>query len=326
MTRIALIWITLPLLLLTTPAQAAPVLAGCPVFPADNIWNVRVDGLPVRTDSDTLIGTIGASTGLHPDFGSGIWPPDTGGPIGIPYDLVDSAQPLVPVSFLYKDESDPGPYPIPPNARIEGGSDATGDRHILVIDTDDCLLYELFDARPDGSVGWDAGSGAVFDLLSHDLRPDGWTSADAAGLAILPGLVRYDEVAAGAIDHALRFTAPQTRREYIWPARHFASSLTGSQYPPMGLRVRLKADFDTSGFSPEIQVILEALKRYGMMLSDNGSAWFIQGVPDERWDNDMLHELDLVTGADFEAVDVSSLTVHPDSGLANLMLFADGFE
>lgn len=319
-------YVPLLLLFLAASAQATPELGGCPVFPADNIWNVRVDSLPVRADSDTLIGTIGASTGLHPDFGSGIWPPDTGGPIGIAYDLVNGTQPLVPISFLYEDESDPGPYPIPTDAQIEGGPNATGDRHILVIDTDDCLSYELFDAWPDGAGGWDAGSGAVFDLLSHDLRPDGWTSADAAGLAILPGLVRYDEMAAGVIDHALRFTAPQTKREYVWPARHFASSLTGDEYPPMGLRVRLKADFETSGFSPEIQVILDALKRYGMMLSDNGSAWFIQGVPDESWDNDMLHELDVVTGADFEAVDVSSLIVHPDSGLANLMLFADGFE
>ena len=186
----------------------------------------------------------------------------------------------------------------------------------LSLDQDNCLLYELFAAYPQQDNSWTAGSGAIFDLNSHDLRPDGWTSADAAGLPILPGLVRYDEVAAGEINHAIRFTAQTTQRAYLWPARHFASSVTDTNYPPMGLRLRLKADYDISGFSPEIQVILTAMKTYGIILADNGSNWYISGVPDDRWDNDMLHELDVVQGSDFEAVDVSGLMIDSDSGQA----------
>jgi hypothetical protein len=255
---------------------------------------------------------------LHPDFGSGDWPPGSGSPIGIPYVDVPGTQPLVDVSFYYADESDPGPYPIPPDPPIEGGPDSEGDRHILIVDRDNCILYELFYAWPQPDESWHAGSGAIFNLNSHALRPAGWTSADAAGLPILPGLVRYDEVASGEIRHAIRVTAPQTRREYIWPARHYASSLTGQQYPPMGQRFRLKADFDTSGFSSEVQVILQALKTYGMMLADNGGAWFISGHSDERWNNDVLvPELHQVKGSNFEAVDVSSLMVDPDSGQVN---------
>ncbi len=288
-----------------------PQIAGCDVFPGDNIWNTPVDSLPVDPNSAAYVTTIGAGRNLHPDFGSGTW---NGGPIGIPYVDVPGSQPKVPVSFYYGDESDPGPYPIPTDAPIEGGPDSDGDRHVLVLERENCLLYEIFDATPQSDGSWTGGSGAVFDLKSHALRPAGWTSADAAGLPILPGLVRYDEVASGEIRHALRFTAPQTRREYIWPARHFASNLTGSQYPPMGQRFRLKADYDISGFSPPVQVILQALKRYGMILADNGSAWFISGVPDERWDNDVLRELRQVTGEHFEAVDVSSLQLDPDSG------------
>ncbi len=288
-----------------------PQIAGCDVFPADNIWNARVDSLPLDPNSAAYIATIGSDTGLHPDFGSGAW---NGGPIGIPYVDVPGSQPKAPVSFYYGDESDPGPYPIPTDAPIEGGPNSDGDRHVLVLERENCLLYEIFDATPQSDGSWTGGSGAVFDLKSHALRPAGWTSADAAGLPILPGLVRYDEVASGEIRHALRFTAPQTRREYIWPARHFASSLTGSHYPPMGQRFRLKADYDISGFSPPVQVILRALQRYGMILADNGSAWFISGVPDERWDNDVLRELRQVTGEHFEAVDVSSLMLDPDSG------------
>jgi hypothetical protein len=222
---------------------------------------------------------------------------------------------MVPVTFYYEDESDPGPYPIPPDAPIEGGPEGDGDRHVLVVQEESCLLYELFDAWPqDGGASWLAGSGAVFDLGGYALRPAGWTSADAAGLPILPGLVRYEEVAAGEIRHALRFTAPETRRAYVWPARHFASDLTGPQYPPMGQRFRLRADFDVSGFPAEVQVILRALQRYGMMLADNGSAWYLSGAPDERWDNDALHTLGQVAGADFEAVDVSGLMLNPNSG------------
>lgn len=298
------------------PAQPPPTIAGCDVFPADNIWNTPVDALPLDLNSDDYVETIGADAPVHPDFGSGDWPPGSGSPIGIPYVDVPGDQPAVPITFVdYGDESDPGPYPIPPDAPIEGGANGDGDRHVLVLDRDDCVLYELFDAHPqDGGAWWEAGSGAIFDLGSHALRPAGWTSADAAGLPILPGLVRYDEIADGAIHHALRFTAPQTREEYVWPARHFASDLTAERYPPMGQRFRLRADFDTSSYSPHVQVILRALKTYGMVLADNGSPWYLSGVPDERWDNDILRELRDVRGSDFEAVDVSRLMLEPDSG------------
>jgi hypothetical protein len=294
-----------------TSPQAAPTLAGCPVFPADNVWNAPVDTLPLDANSTAYVKAIGEDQHVHADFGSGTW---GGGPIGIPYVDVPGSQPKVDVTFDYDDESDPGPYPIPTDAPIEGGPQSDGDRHVLVLDRDNCILYEMFYAfpRPDG--GWHAGSGAVFDLNSNALRPETWTSADAAGLPILPGLVRYDEVAAGEIDHALRFTAPQTRRDYVWPARHYASNLTGSQYPPMGQRFRLRAGYDISGFLPEVQVILRALKKYGMILADNGAAWYISGVPDERWNNDWLHELHQVYGSAFEAVDESSLMVGRDSG------------
>ncbi|GAB4524522.1 MAG: hypothetical protein Fur0018_08170 [Anaerolineales bacterium] len=299
--------------LVTRQAHSGPQIAGCPLLPADNIWNARVDSLPVDPNSAAYIQTIGAATGLHADFGSGAW---GGGPIGIPFDFVNGSQPKVTVAFDYADESDPGPYPIPPNASIEGGANSDGDRHILVVDTDNCILYELYYAWPQPDGTWTAGSGAIFDLRSNALRPDGWTSADAAGLPILPGLVRYDEVAAGEIRHAIRFTAPQTRAAHLWPARHDASSRTGAQYPPMGQRFRLRADFDMRGFSPEVQVILKAMQTYGIILADNGSAWYISGAPDGRWNNDVLHELSQVQGADFEAVDISSLMLDPDSGRA----------
>ena len=293
--------------------EATPEVAGCAVFPADNVWNARVDGLPVDANSAAYVATIGADSHVHADFGSGEWPPGSGSPIGIPYVDVPSTQAPVSMTFGYQGESDPGPYPIPTAAPIEGGPDSDGDRHVLVVERDSCTLYELFYAFPQPDGSWHAGSGAVFDLGANALRPAGWTSADAAGLPILAGLARYDEVVAGQIEHALRFTASQTRRAYIWPARHYASSLTGSQYPPMGQRFRLRADFDVSGFSPQAQVILIALKAYGMILADNGSAWYISGAPDERWDNDDLHELHQVHGSDFEAVDVSSLMVDPDT-------------
>ncbi len=289
-------------------------LADCPVFPADNVWNVPVDTLPVDPNSDAYIASIGADAVVHADFGSGEWPPGSGSPIGIPFVTVPGSQPLVPVTFEYDDESDPGPYPIPTDAPIEGGPESDGDRHVLVLERDHCVLYEMFYAWPQTDGSWEAGSGAIFDLSSNALRPAGWTSADAAGLPILAGLVRYDQVASGEIRHALRFTAPQTRREYIWPARHYASSLSDPQVPPMGQRFRLRADLDVSGFSEEVQVILRALKTYGMFLADNGSPWYISGVPDDRWNNDALHELHQVQGSDFEAVDESSLMVDPDSG------------
>ncbi|MHB0876966.1 MAG: hypothetical protein ACYC5O_13085 [Anaerolineae bacterium] len=297
----------------------APTIGGCPVFPADSIWNVPIDTLPRDPQSDAYVATIGAGSYVHADFGSGTY---GGRPIGIPFTTVEAGQARVAVSFGYADESDPSPYPIPADAPIEGGAAADGDRHVIVVDTAACKLYELYAAYANADGSWHAGSGAVFALGSHTLRPDGWTSADAAGLPILAGLVRYDEVAAGEITHALRFTAPATRRAYVWPARHFASSLTGAQYPPMGQRFRLRANFDVSGFSPEVQVILRAMKRYGIVLADNGSPWFISGAPDERWDNDALHELHRLHGSDFEAVDVSSLMVHPDLGRAYLRTVA----
>ncbi len=299
------------------PSPAA-AMAGlpCPLFPSNNIWNAPIDHLPVHPLSDAYIDTIGRSETFHPDFGSGIWPPEDGGPIGIPYVIVPEDQPKVPIDFYYPEDSDPGPYPIPPDAPIEGGPDSEGDRHILIVQEGTCLLYEIFDAHPRPDGGWDAGSGAIFDLRSNALRPAGWTSADAAGLPILPGLVRYDEVAAGEITHALRFTAPETQRAFVWPARHFASDLTDVRYPPMGQRFRLRADYDLSNFDPQIQIILRAMQRYGIILADNGSPWYVSGAPDERWDNDLLHQLDRLTGDDFEAVDVSALMIDPDSAQA----------
>ncbi len=299
--------------LLAQPSSAA--IAGCPMFPANNVWNARVDSLPIDARSAAYITSIGASTGLHPDFGAGLY---EGAPIGIPYTIVLGTQPLVTVTFDIADESDPGPYPIPPDAPIEGGAFVTntGDRHVLVVDRDNCKLYETWSSyrQPDGS--WQAGSGAVFTLTSNALRQAGWTSADAAGLPILPGLVRHDEVASGVITHALRFTAQRTQRKYIWPARHYASSITDANVPPMGQRFRLKASFFiTPTLSPQVRVILVALKTYGMFLADNGSNWFISGVPDEGWDNDaLLNQLRLVRGSDFEAVDESGLMLDPNSG------------
>ncbi len=289
---------------------AAALIAGCPVLPADSIWNSAVDTLPLDPASAAYVATIGAARAVHPDFGTVY----AGAPNGIPLIVVGAGQPRVAVTFGYADESDPGPYPIPPAAPIEGGSQSTGDRHVLVLDQDACQLYELYAAYPLARDAWQAGSGAVFDLRSNALRPAGWTSADAAGLPILPGLVRFDEAAAGDITHALRFTAPQTRDAYVWPARHRASSLTGAQYPPMGQRFRLKASVDASAFGPRVQAIVRALKKYGMMLADNGSSWYLSGAPDPRWDDDELHQLGRLTGSDFEAVDVSMLQSAPDSG------------
>jgi len=294
---------------LVVRSASGPTLAGCPLFPANNIWNARVDALPVHPQSNTYINFIGASKGLHPDFGSGTW---DGGPIGIPFNIVPSTQTNVPISFYYPDESDPGPYPIPPDAQREWGS----DHHILILQQGTCRLYEVYDASTNnGGASWNAGSGAKWDLTSNALRPAGWTSADAAGLPMLNGLVRYDEVAAGEIKHAIRFTVRATNGTYTWPARHFTSSPYNASAPPMGQRFRLKASFDISTFSPAVQVILTAFKRYGIIVADNGSDWYISGAPDERWNNDMLiGEFARVHGSDFEAVDVSSLMVDPNSG------------
>jgi hypothetical protein len=300
---------------MSSPSSAStpPTIAGCPALPANNIWNARVDQLPVHPRSADYIASIGLNTGLKADFGAGVW---NGGPIGIPYTPVPATQPKVAVTFDYADESDPGPYPIPPNPPIEGGPNSTGDRHVLVVDQGNCVLYELFSAYPNGDGTWHAGSGAIFPLTSNALRPAGWTSADAAGLPILTGLARYDEVASGEINHALRFTASTTQRAYLWPARHYASSNTNPSVPPMGIRVRLKSNVDISGFSPANRVILQALKTYGMFLADNGSNWFISGVPDSRWNDDDLRALRFVLGSSFEVVDESSLMIDVNSGQA----------
>jgi hypothetical protein len=273
-------------------------------FPADNPWNTDVSSESVDPNSATLIAACG-DRGLHPDFGT-VW---NGAPNGIPYVVVAGTQGKVPVTFDYDDESDPGPYPVPADAPIEGGPGGAGDRHVLVIDRDAWKLYELFDARPvNGGQSWMAGSGAVFDLNSNALRPAGWTSADAAGLPIFPGLVRYDEVVERKeIRHALRFTCPVTRRAYVHPARHFASSRTEANLPPMGMRVRLKAGFDTSGFSPNVRVILEAMKKYGMLLADNGSGWYVSGAPDPRWSDEELATLGSVRSTDFEVVRMGTI-------------------
>ncbi len=310
------------LLLFTSQARsipaAPPVLGGCTVLPADNIWNVPVDNLPAAADSSTYINAIGASSHMHADFGSGDWPPGSGAPIGIPFVVVSQTQPLVNINWTaYGDESDPGPYPVPTAAPIEGGAASDGDRHVLVLRQGECKLYELYRAFPQNDGSWDADSGAVYTLtLNGPLRPAGWTSADAAGLPMLPGLVRYDEVASGEIDHAIRFTANNSANAYVWPARHKAPYNTQAGSPPMGQRFRLKASFSIDNrFSPQVQVILRALKKYGLILADNGSSWYLSGAPDERWNNDDLHALDTyVSGSDFEAVDVSSLQVNPDSG------------
>ncbi|MEQ1907470.1 MAG: hypothetical protein ABMA15_01520 [Vicinamibacterales bacterium] len=297
-------------LALATSAAAQQTIGGCTVLPPENIWNTPVDTLPVRADSATLVNTIGAGRGFHADFGSGQW---DGGDMGIAFVKVPGSQTKYPVTFLYAPESDPGPYAVPLNAPIEGGSGATGDRHAIAIDTTNCILYELYYAFPEAN-GWNAGSGAIFDLKSNALRPAGWTSGDAAGLPIVPGLITYDEVASGEIKHAIRFTVPQTRNAYVWPARHIASSLTGAQYPRMGERFRLKASFDVSSYPAEVQVILRAMKKYGILLADNGSAWYISGAPDERWNNDNLHTFGSLLGSNFEAIDATGLMVDPNSG------------
>lgn len=313
---------------LTPPAEAtSPTISAvngddCQIFPPDNIWNTPINQLPVHPRSNQYIAAIGQDIALHPDFGSGEW---DGGPIGIPYVVVPAGQPPVPITFIwYEDQSDPGPYPVPPDAPIEGGPNSDGDRHVLVMQQGSCHLYELYYAWPQADNSWEAGSGAIFDLNSHALRPDGWTSADAAGLPILPGLVRYEEVMSGEITHALRFTVPESQQAYLWPARHFASDNSDPNLPPMGLRVRLKASFDISGYPPQIQVILTALKKYGMFVADNGSPWFINGVPNEAWDNDQLVSwLATIHGSDFEAVDESGLMVDPNSGQARLFEATD---
>jgi hypothetical protein len=305
MTRRLLPLACLAVLLSGSSAEALrmPAAPRCTVFPKSNPWNRRVDRLPVAVNSAEIIRSIGAERALHPDFGSGLW---EGAPIGIPITVVGRRTPKSQVPFEYADESDRGPYPIPRGVPIEGGYRSDGDRHALIVDRDACKLYELYALYPRGR-GWRAGSGAIWSLRSNRLRPAGWTSADAAGLPILPGLARYDEVRRGVIDHALRFTVRRTRRAYVYPARHFASNSDDPSLPPMGLRVRLKASFDLSDYPRQARVVLTALKRYGMLVADNGSDWYITGSPNPAWRNDDLRTLGRVKGSEFEVVDTSTL-------------------
>lgn len=278
-------------------AAAPPVVPGtsCSVFPADNVWNMDVSKLPVSTNSAKWLGTMAASTtNLHPDFG----PPKD---YGIPFDVVTNAHPLIPVKFLYADESDAGPYPFGRDIHVEGGS----DRHAIMINKDTCRLYELYAARLKGSKA-SAGSGAIFDLGSNAQRTDTWTSADAAGLPIFPGLLRYDEVQAGAVNHAIRMTVSCTVRSYVWPATHHAGQTANPDCPPMGIRLRMKPGFDISGYSPQARTILTAMKRYGMILADNGSNFFFQGAVDSRWPASLISELKTVPGSSFQVVDESA--------------------
>lgn len=272
---------------------AVAAIAGCPVFGASSPWNQRVDDKPVHPRSDAIVRAIGLEDTMHPDFGSGRW---EGKPIGIPINVVGRDARKTRVKFEYASESDRGPYPIPADPRIEGGS----DRHMLMVQRGTCRLFELFAAER--GEGWTAGSGAIWNLRSNKLRPRGWTSADAAGLPILPGLARYDEVRRGEIRHALRFTVERTRRAFVFPARHFASELTDPDLPAMGQRLRLKASVDVSRFPKQAKVVATALKRYGMLLADNGSNWYLSGAPDPGWDNDDLRALKQLQGADFEVV------------------------
>src|SRR5579862_2382972 len=279
-------------------------LNGFRPFPSDNAWNKDISAAPVDPNSDAIINFIGADIGLHPDFGSGLY---NGSSMGIPYVVVNGSQSLVNVNFnAYGDESDPGPMPVPANAQIEGyPNPGNGDRHVLVIDNGNCFLYELYGASANNDGSWNAGSAAVWDLLNDEQRPWMWTSADAAGLSIFAGLIRYDEVASGKIQHAIRFTLPQSQAAMIPPASHWAATSSNSLAAPMGMRMRLKASYDISGFSPNVQVILTALKTYGIIMADNGSAMYLSGAPDDRWDNDDLHNLSQVPASAFEVVQMS---------------------
>lgn len=291
----------------------SPDLSGIALFPADNPWHFDISTFPVHPNSSSLVNSVGASTALHPDFGTQY----DGVPWGIPYTLVGSTQTKLPVSFDYADESDPGPYPIPLDAPIEGGSASTGDRHVLVVDTSAKQLYEMWDSHPQSN-SWKAGSGAKFDIASNALRPETWTSADAAGLPVLPGLVRYDEIRRGVIDHAIRMTVSTSRKEYIWPARHQAGSTTSPNAPAMGERFRLKASFDTTGYPPAAKTVIVAMKKYGLIVADNGSNWFITGAPDDRMPDDELNALKAIKGRDFEAVlavDSLGKPILPGSGV-----------
>jgi hypothetical protein len=290
-------------------ASAQAAAKPCNGFPANNVWRADVSKLPVHRSSAAYVGSIGSGSPVHADFGSGTW---DGGPIGIPVTTVKPGQAGVKVTFQYASESDKVAYPIPSAVKIEGGPDADGDRHIILLDPAGCKVYELFAAVKSGGA-WKAGSGAVFDLRSNKLRTAGWTSADAAGLPIFAGLVRYEEVAAGHIDHAIRVTVPRSQAKYLWPARHQASDSSSTSLPPMGLRLRLKASVNVAKLPKQARIVAVAMQKYGVIVADNGSPWFISGTPDERWDNDALHALGQLHGSDFEAVDASSLMADPNS-------------
>ncbi|MDA8621514.1 right-handed parallel beta-helix repeat-containing protein [Psychrosphaera sp.] len=303
------------LLLIFALLFAAYSSATCQIFPADNIWNVKITDAPVHTMSDRWLRAIGKGVKVHPDFGDGRY---RGKDIGIPVNYTDSQTPRFPVKFRYDRESDHVEYPIPEFVKIEGGAYGTGDRHIISLDRDECKLYELFHAFRGEGGDWVAGSGAVFDLNSNDLRKLGWTSADAAGLPIYPFLVKYEEVQTGRIEHALRFTVKVTNRKYIWPATHFASRENNNNLPPMGMRLRLKNDIDISGFSPSAKVVAQALKEYGMILADNGGALYISGAPNDNWDNNKLRDLKQLTTEHFDVVDASYLMISADSAATSL--------
>ena len=294
------------------PAATGPSIAGCPVFPADNAWNTDVSNLPVDPHSAAWLANSGGSgLRIHPDFGDS----GTSVPYGIPFIVTNASHPKVSITFDYADESDPGPYPFGPDTPIEGGAGSGGDQHAIMMDSSTCTLYELYDANYSAG-GSTAGSGAIWNLRSDALRPSGWTSADAAGLPILPGLLRQDEVAAGYVGHAIRMTVQTTDKTFIWPARHQAGSVTDPNYSPMGARFRLKSSVDISRFSRDTQVVLIAMKHYGLIVADNGSNWYFQGAAQPGWDNTMLDELKSIPVGDFEAVNTASLVIDPNSGAA----------
>ena len=313
MSRVSLLSLGLCLVARIATGLTPPVFGGCNIFPSDSWWNTPIDNLPVHSMSSVWVNSIGTSAHLKADFGQGTY---GGAVIGIPYVIVPSTQPVVQIHYTESgSESDTGPFPIPDTAPVEGaGASGYQDRHVLVIQQGNCMLYELYYSYKQ-SVGWNAGSGAKWNLSSNAFRTLGWTSADAAGLPIFPGLVKYEEVAAGEIRHAIRFTASSTRDVYDWPATHQASTDDDNALPPMGARFRLKASFDISSFPQPIQVILTAVKKYGLVLADNGSPWYMSGAPSESWDNDMLNsQIAQVLGSNMEAVDVSSLMVSANSG------------
>jgi hypothetical protein len=302
----------LTLAISTATVDAAPGIGGCPAFPANNVWNTDISNLPVHSSSAAWIGNMGGpSRLLHPDFG-----PSGGVPYGIPFNVVDSSHPKINIAFDYSSESDHVGYPFGADTSIEGGPSAGGDRHAIMIDSSSCTLYELYNAHYNGAAGSTAGSGATWSLGSNALRPSTWTSADAAGLPIFPGLLRVEEVQAGAVQHAIRFTAQQTDRSFVWPARHQAGAASNPALPPMGARFRLRAGFDISHFSASSQVVLNAMKHYGLMLADNGSNWYFQGAAETGWSDTMISELKTVPAGQFDALDESSLMIDPNSAQA----------